>query len=362
MESEIDLKINPLEGFHLLEGFFGVTLSLQRICDYYGYAIDEETVLGLGGGLGFGYWNRKGGLPHLEGFGKTRDFFPRFSVHTGACVSEHTTVSQSKAYNTMLNLLDEGNPVMVYGDIAELPYWREEFLALQGGIALSEAFHYGHHAFIVVGMDVEQSQVLLADLVSASAGQKSGRYEVVSLQELAAARDSRCRNTPPMNRWFTVSFSKAHPPTANDYREAIMETVLDMLKPTINNFGVPGIQKMANDVQNWPGMLTPAALREALFSFYLQTEIVGAGGGNIREIYARFLEKARVETGNPWIEQSARLFRFAAKQWHALVKPLGMVYSLSNPAELLPGLAEDLYKVSYTEETALKLLASAISR
>ena len=79
-------------------------------------------------------------------------------------------------------------------------------------------------------------------------------------------------------------------------------------------------------------------------------------------MYAKFLEKARIETGNPWLDQSARLFRFAAKQWHALVQPLGMVYSLSNPAELLPGLAEDLFKVSYTEETALKLLASAISR
>ena len=362
MDSEIDLKIHPLEGFHLLDGCFGVTLSLRRICDYYGYAIDEETVLGLGGGLGFGYWNRKGGLPHMEGFGKIRGFFPRFSIHTGACVSEHTTVSQSKAYNTMLNLLGEGNPVMVYGDIAELPYWGEEFWALQSGKTPFEVFHYGHHAFIVVGMDANQSQVLLADLVGTSAGQKSGRYEVVSSQELAAARNSRCRNSPSMNRWFTFSFSKAHPPNANDYREAIMETVLDMLKPSINNFGIPGMRKMANDVQNWPGALTPAALKEALFLFYLETEIIGAGGENIREMYARFLEKARIETGNPWLEQSARLFRFAAKQWHALAKPLGMVYSLSNPAELLPGLAEDLFKVSYTEETALKLLVSAISR
>ena len=171
----------------------------------------------------------------------------------------------------MLNLLDEGNPVMgIWGCVAELSYWREEFLAVQGGKAPCEACHYGHHAFIVVGMDADQSQVLLADLAGTTTGRKPGRYEVISLQELAAARGSRCLNTPPMNRWFTFSFSKAHHPTSNDYCAAIMETVVDMLKPTINNFGVPGMRKMANDLQNWPDTLTPAALREALFSFYLQ--------------------------------------------------------------------------------------------
>ena len=75
MESQIDLKIHPLEGFHLLEGCFGVTLSLQRISDFYGYAIDEETVLGLGGGLGFVYWNRKGGMPNVERIWKATGFF-----------------------------------------------------------------------------------------------------------------------------------------------------------------------------------------------------------------------------------------------------------------------------------------------
>ena len=362
MESRIDPAIHPLDGFRLLDGYYGITLSLKRMSDYYGYEIDEETLLGLGGGLGFLYRHRKGALPYMEGFGRIQDFFPRLSVHTGACVSEHTTTSKSKAYNAMLNLLNSGNPVMMFGDIAELPYWRREILSFQDGKIPREEYHFGHHAFIVAGMDADQTHALLADFFSTIPGRKPGRYELVSTQDLAAARDSHCLNTPPMNRWFTFSFSKARKPTPNDYYDAIYKTILDMLQPTINSFGVPGMRKMALDLQNWPEMLTLENLRRVLFSFYFQIEVAGAGGSNIRELYARFLEHARKETDNPWLDQSARLFRFAAEQWRALVAPLSTVYSLSNPAILLPGLTEDLLKVSSTEETALKLLASAIPR
>lgn len=362
MVSQVEMKIRPLDGFRLVEGYSGITVSLKRISEFYGYEIDEETLLGLGGGLGFVHWQKKGALPHMNSFGRISDFFPRLSVYTGACFSEHSTTSQSKAFSAMVDLLNSGNPVMVFGDVAELPYWRDEFLALQDGRVPLNACHFGHHAFIVAGIDAAQTQALLADFVFTKIGRKSGRYEVVSLRELAAARDSRCLNTPPMNRWFTFSFSKAHQPTSGDYYDAIRQTVLDMLRPAIQNFGIPGMRNMAHDLLSWPDLLTVEDLKQVLYSIYLQAEIIGAGGGNIREVYARFLEKARLVTGNPWLDQSARLFRFAAEQWHMLVEPLSAVYSLSDPVVLLPGLREDLLKVSYTEETALKLLGSAIPR
>jgi len=283
-------------------------------------------------------------------------------VYTGACFSEHSTTSQSKAFRAMMDLLNSGNPAMVFGDVAELPYWRDTFLVLEEGRVPLSACHFGHHAFIVAGIDASQTQALLADFVFTKVGRKPGRYEVVSLQELASARDSRCLNTPPMNRWFTFSFSKAHQPTSGDFYDAIRQTILDMLRPAIQNFGIPGMRKMAHELKSWPDLLTMEELKQVLYSIYLQTEIVGAGGGNIREVYARFLGKARLVTGNPWLDQSARLFQFAAEQWHALVEPLSTVYALSDPAVLLPGLSEDLLRVSYTEETALKLLGSAIPR
>jgi len=88
MVSRVEMKIRPLDGFRLVEGYFGITGSLKRISEFYGYAIDEETLLGLGGGLGFVYWQRKGMLPQVDSFGRISDFSPVF-----LCIPERVSAS-----------------------------------------------------------------------------------------------------------------------------------------------------------------------------------------------------------------------------------------------------------------------------
>ena len=133
-----------------------------------------------------------------------------------------------------------------------------------------------------------------------------------------------------------------------------------MLKPQLTNMGVSGIRKMASEIVEWPQNMDRKKLSRALYNLYIQIDLSGTGGGNYRSMYARFLNIARKVTGNPWLDQSAQLFDYAAKQWMALAHPLKSVYEIADPAILVRDLAEDLEKVSYTEETALKLLASAM--
>lgn len=336
--------LSPLPGFEALPGCHCVTASFRKVCAYNRYPISEEMLLGLGAGVGFIYWHARGQAPFLGGRGNARDFTRDLSRRTGIAIAEHTSSSPRAAERALLALLDAGQPAVIYADMPYLPY-----------LGLPPEAHFGGHAVVVCGYDPASRQALVADIAAQQTGYKEGTLAAVSLEQLAIARDSRYQPFPPHNLWFTFDFTRAHPPRAEDIREAIDQAAKAMLHPPIKNLGVQGIRTAAGRVREWANM-EPMTLRQALFNVYVFIEIGGTGGGLFRYMYARFLEEAAGIAGLPRLGDAARAFQRCGECWTALAMQYEHAYEDPDPLAHLPGLAEELLELHEMEARAWEMI------
>jgi len=137
-------KVIP--GFESIETHHCVTGSMRHVYVYHDHPISEEMLLGVGGGVGFVYFQWKGADPFLGGRGKGRPgsgFEKCIGERTGVRISEFTTSSAAKAENSLMSLLSLGEPVVVQLDMGFLPYF--DF----GGFE----YHFGAHVVVVCGYD-----------------------------------------------------------------------------------------------------------------------------------------------------------------------------------------------------------------
>ena len=266
----------PLAGFRHFPTHHCVTGSMRHVYAYNGCEISEEVLLGLGAGVSLSYWHFKGQAPFLGGRGGFRPPLEETTVaRTGVAVARHTTSSSRKARQALLQMLEAGQPAMLYCDMGFLPYF--DF----GG----QEYHFGAHAVVVCGWDAATDEVLIAD--------RDEELHTVPMAALEQARGSTFKPFPPQNLWFDYGFQGFHPPRPGDVRLAIAEMVQSMLEPPIRNVGVAGISKAAGEVPRWPALLQPEELRAALFNGYIFINAAGGtGGGCFRYMLSRFLREA----------------------------------------------------------------------
>lgn len=147
--------------------------------DRHGISLSEEMLLGLGGGVGFIYWYMKLMPSPFIGtrYGKGTDFPRNICKRIGADVSVVETSSPKRGYEELKAILRSGEPAVVYGDMAYLPYF-----------AVPEVAHFGGHVFVVFGLDEEEDEVYIYD---------RGRNPVtVGLSDLKKARGSKFSPSP----------------------------------------------------------------------------------------------------------------------------------------------------------------------
>jgi hypothetical protein len=341
--------IAPIPGFKALNGYNCLSSSFKRICAFHGYAISEPMLLGLGSGVGFGYWQQQGSLPFLGGRGNVKAFHTDLAARTGIQIIEHTTGSPQKAEKALLQSLDGGEPVVIYADMAYLPH-----------LGLGPDAHFGEHAIVIAGYDAATQQVLISDIVPHMTGLKDGGFHGISLEQLRRARSSPYRPFPPKNRWFTFDFSTARQPDATGIYQAISFAVDAMLNPPLRVLGVKGISTAAQRVSQWPMQFDEAQVRGALFNFYVYTEIGGTGGGLFRYMYSDFLAEAAALTGNTQLAEASERVHQCADAWRALAQPLEAAWEVDNPTAMLPGLSAALNQVSDLEAEAWEGLKAAL--
>ena len=177
--------VQPITGFKALDGCHCVTTSFRKVCAFNGYDISEEMLFGLGAGLGFIYWQQRGSLPFFGGRGNS-DFNGELTRRTGIQIAEHETASPRKAESELLRLLDAGQPVCLYADMAYLTY-----------LGLPEDAHFGGHAIVVAGYDPALKQVAISDIEPQMTGVKTGHFYTLPLEQLAMARSSKHQPFPP---------------------------------------------------------------------------------------------------------------------------------------------------------------------
>jgi hypothetical protein len=297
-------------------------------------------LLGIGAGVSFSYWQFKGQLPFIGGRGNVgrpseEGMEKTAGRRTGVAVEWYTTTSVRKAERALLELLEEGQPVMIQCDMGFLPYF--DF----GG----EEYHFGGHVVVVCGYDAQTGQVLVAD--------RDEALHPVPMEDLSKARGSTFKPFPPKHKWYVFDFSRKRLPTADEVREAIREQAQTMLEPPIRNIGVQGIRKAAHMVPTWPEKLTPDEVRWTLFNTHMFINPDGGtGGGIFRYMFSRFLSEGAEITGDARLAESAAVFRHIGGEWEALGQWFRQASEAPEPAQVLGECAAPLNHLADLEEAA----------
>jgi hypothetical protein len=339
---------NVLEGFKSLETHHCVTGSMLHIYHFNNHPLSEEMLLGLGGGVGFVYWQMKGTDPFIGGRGKGRPgqgFERCVGERTGVLVEEFTSSSGRKAEDSLMILLEAGQPVMVQVDMGFLPYFDFE----------GYDYHFGGHVIVVCGYDKDTHQVTVAD--------REKELHIVHVDDLRNARGSKHQPFPPKNRWFTFDFANKRFPKSSELIEAIEEQTKEMLNPPIKNLGVAGIRKAAQMIPKWMDSVDEEAIRRALFTFFIFIDAQGGtGGGLFRYMFGRFLNEVSKITGIRALEKSAAEFRKIGDQWQDLANVFQKGSEQGDSPILRAEIKDSLVEIAEMECAAWKDLNNLISR
>ena len=176
-------------GFKQFIGKHCETSALKRVLDQHELSLSEEMLLGLGGGVGFIYWYMKSmPSPFIGGrYGKGTDFPSNICQRIGADVTISETSSLTKGYEELKAILRSGEPAVVYGDMAYLPY-----------LAIPEVAHFGGHAFVVFGLDEDRDEAYIYD--------RGKNPVIVTLTDLEKARGSKSPPFPPKHRLLKIEY------------------------------------------------------------------------------------------------------------------------------------------------------------
>ena len=334
------MALKPLKGFKSLTTHHCITGSMRHAYIYNDHDISEDMLLGVGGGVGFIYWHMKGTPPFIGG----RANFERPGVEglekttgrrTGVVVESYTTSSARKAEQTLLEMLDAGQPMMIYCDMGFLPYFD-----------FGDAdYHFGGHAVVICGYDPATEQVLIAD--------RDAELHPVSMETLEKARGSTYKPFPPKHLWYTFDFSRKREPTADEVRAAIAEQAAGMLEPPISNSGTRGIRKAAKRALKWPDVMDEDELRFTLFNAYIFIDATGGtGGGLFRYMFSRFLREAAKVTAEGRLEESAAEFQRIGDRWQEVAEIFKRGWKAQDPVAVLAETTVPLMELAGLEEAA----------
>ncbi len=286
-----------IPNFNLFGGIHCETSAVRKIFLYHDLPISEEMLFGLGGGIGFIYWYVKQmPAPMVGGRGGGRYFIEEAVRRAGASIQIRRTTSSKKGHAWLLEKLSEHKPVVIYADMAYLPY-----------MGFPEDAHFGQHVFVVYGIDEEADRVYISD--------RGQRGVTITIEELKQAQASKFPPWPPQHAIFDFGLPKRLKISAKTVRDALESTVDGMLNPPIHNFGLRGIQKWAKLIVKWPDLFPSEKLWNALYQGFIYIETGGTGGSAFRPMFSRYLQEINEQFPMLGIEKVIIKYQEASKLW-----------------------------------------------
>lgn len=310
----------PLEGYRRFGGEHADTAAMCNILAFHGVTAphtgepySEPMLLGLGGGVGGGYFMFQYGPSSTFWIGTraiwykvSGEFHERIATRVGGKVEIKESQSRPAAARNLRAGLDAGRPVVTWVNQAALPY-------LTSSPAYEAYFYYD---VVVCGAD-EAGTIFEVDDVAS-------RPWTISAEALALTRASI---PSQKNRTLLVVPPKRQPDLKKAIRAGIADCIADMLKPRIKNFGLPAIEKWADLVANprdkkgWPTVFPPGpGLCRTLYHTFHLIETSGTGGGAFRGMYADFLAESADVLGSAALRRVSTQYRTLASQWSELAE------------------------------------------
>jgi hypothetical protein len=281
-----------------------------------GQPLSEAMILGVGGGLGAGYilWEFKAhDLRSLVlGFRNSWQYPDRWARKTcqrlGVPAAVHETGSAGKAGAELRAAVGQGVPAIAWADQQALGY-RHLPAWLDGR---------GGHPVTVYAIDDAAGVALVDD--------RNRSPLRVPLDALAAAR----ARVGSYKHRLLVLDAPATELDAGGLRRAVRDGLAEQVEhlgQRSDSFSLPAFRKwtrLLTDRRNAKGWPTVFADRVSLFdaclSVYEGLEPSGSGGGNLRGLYAEFLDEAAGLLDAPALGRAAAAYREAAARWHEVAE------------------------------------------
>lgn len=304
--------------------FIGRHWETGSVCNYYAYRgviaphtgqpYSEALLLGISGGIVFGYFSfaYQGYDPHVALL--TRNTFDPLDTllqRLGVEQEIRQTANPETGRKNLLEVLEEGLPAITWVDIFSLPYL--EFPNDDDMYIMYPVVVYGYDEVADTAWIADRAKVPLTvttgQLAAARARVKKDKFRVLTLgnpdpQKLASAVHKGI--------WDTISLFTERPP-----------------KGSPKNFGFAAYLNWIDTLQNpklknsWAVVFPPGRpMLAGLLSAFSDTVQNGEGDDGERGSYAAFLEEASQVLNKPGLNETAPLFRDAGQGWQELGRAL----------------------------------------
>jgi hypothetical protein len=250
--------------------------SLHDVATFASWNLPEPLCFGIGGGLGFGYFERESS-PSRQFVGRTPWLETAFFDHLGVAVDDERGGDADAALAHLQSYLDAGRPVVVFVDIYHLPYFDSDV-------------HFSPH--VVVAIDYDEDTISLAD-------SEFETVQTVTQEAFDAAWSSGHGFFGALDRRILVARDDPSRDRTAAMRDGIQAAADGLLHPETayagfvdvddGTFGLEGMREMGRALPEWREL----ADAEWCTRFaYQNVEKRGTGGAAFRGLFRPFLETA----------------------------------------------------------------------
>ncbi len=184
------------------------------------------------------FWGSGTGRPQHELLGDTMGYTFTFSEDTAF----------STAWKQVCASIDRGTPVILgLLDMYHLPYYPKMY----------HRMHIPQHYVLLVGYDTEKQMAFVQD---------NGHPDVQSVP-LSDLREAWNVNNPGQgkkNTFCIVEFGSRIAPLEEIARQVLKKKAEWMFNPPVGFMGISGMRRLAADITNWEGELSPEQLKRCL--------------------------------------------------------------------------------------------------
>lgn len=294
-----------LEDVTVLPGRHCESSAMRNAMNYQGYQVEESTIPGAGGAMGFIY--QGGDFPFLGSRSLTMKEV--FFQSTGIPWAVGDNSSEELAWAGVVEQLQRGNPVVLRVDMRYLPY-------LYGGKRGPKYMSFGWHIICLFGIDFDSETAYVSDT------DKPG-LQTIGLRDLHRARFSNTPFLTPHGEYYWIEPAPAN--HSMNWQQMLDRSVEQWLK----NYewesesasgelgGLAGMEQFPRELENLDETLKAFLLPMVLQSFHGWIEEYGTGGAAFRQFTLDYLKRCYVETGDQRIPEALELLNQSIEDWHS---------------------------------------------